>query len=129
MHCHRKALIKLLRGGIVTPSDRKDIPMIKKEAIKNSSNIKLTFVLAADALPAEISKPRVAVVGDFNNWNPAANPLVKRSNGTLSASVALPAGQRIRFRYYGSDGVWFNDQNADAYEVGEYGAENCVALI
>jgi 1,4-alpha-glucan branching enzyme len=103
--------------------------MIKKENLKNRNDIKLTFVLAADALPTEVNKPRVAVVGDFNEWNPTANLLVKRSNGTLSASVTLPAGQRVRFRYYASDGVWFNDQSADAYEVGEYGAENCVVLI
>jgi 1,4-alpha-glucan branching enzyme len=98
--------------------------MIKKENVKKSNKVKLTFVL-----PTNQAKQRVAVLGDFNNWDPKANPLVKRANGTLSASVTLDPGQRVRFRYYAADGVWFNDDTADAYEIGEYGTENCVVLV
>jgi 1,4-alpha-glucan branching enzyme len=98
--------------------------MIKKEAIKNSDQVKLTFVLPNDARRA-----RVSVLGDFNDWDPAANPLLKRNNGTMSTSVTLPAGQRVRFRYFSTAGEWFNDTSADAYEPGEYGADNCIVVI
>jgi hypothetical protein len=36
----------------------------------------------------------------------------RRSNGTQSASVTLPPGARVRFRYLGSNGHWFNDPDA-----------------
>lgn len=98
--------------------------MVKKENVKHSDKVKLTFVLAYDS-----AKPRIAVLGDFNGWDPTANPLIKRSNGTLSTSVTLEPGQRVRFRYYAADGVWFNDEGADTYEIGEYGAENGVMLV
>jgi hypothetical protein len=55
--------------------------------------------------------------------------LIKRSNGTMSASVTLNAGQKVRFRYYRADGHWFNDEAAESYEVGEHGAENSIINI
>jgi hypothetical protein len=33
----------------------------------------------------------------------------RRSNGTRSASVTLPPGTRVRFRYLGTNAHWFND--------------------
>ena len=42
-----------------------------------------------------------------------AHKLVKRSNGTRSVSVEVPAGQEICFRYLGDGGVWFDDPDAD----------------
>lgn len=98
--------------------------MIKREVSKNAKEVKLTFVL-----PYDSAKPRVAVLGDFNQWDPVATPLIKRNNGTASASVVLPAGQRVRFRYLAENGDWFNDEAADAYEPGEHGAENCIVAI
>jgi 1,4-alpha-glucan branching enzyme len=98
--------------------------MIKRELLKNSNQVKLTFVL-----PLDRSLPRTSVVGDFNQWDPTATPLLKRSNGTASAAVTVPVGQRVRFRYYTTDGRWFNDETADAYERGDYGAEDCVVLL
>ena len=49
------------------------------------------------------------VVGDFNEWIPGTHELRKRTNGTRSASVVVPRGTRLRFRYLGEDGTWFND--------------------
>lgn len=97
--------------------------MLKREPIKNSQQVKVTFVIPHDA-----SQGRVSVVGDFNNWDPTATPLVKRANNTRSASVTLDAGQRYRFRYRTADDAWFNDEAADAYEASEHGSENCVLL-
>jgi 1,4-alpha-glucan branching enzyme len=98
--------------------------MVKKELVKKSDKVKLTFVL-----PYDRAKPKIAVLGDFNGWDPKANPLVKRANGTVSASVMVEAGQRVRFRYYAPEGEWFNDDSADTYERSEYGAENSVVVL
>lgn len=95
--------------------------MIRKQSVKGKDEVKVTFVVpdTHPNLPA-------SVVGDFNDWTPGADKLVKRSNGTYSTAVTLPADGRYRFRYYGEDGTWFNDEAADAYEMGEQGADNCI---
>ncbi|MCL4863408.1 MAG: isoamylase early set domain-containing protein [Caldilineaceae bacterium] len=98
--------------------------MIKKELVKSSGKVKLTFVL-----PADSARPQVAVVGDFNGWDPNANPLRKRNNGTMTALVTVEPGQSLQFRYCTPDGEWFNDEAADAYAVGDHGAENCVVVV
>jgi 1,4-alpha-glucan branching enzyme len=95
--------------------------MLKRETIKNSDQVKVTFVI-----PHDPSQPRVSVVGDFNDWDPAATPLVKRANNTRSASVNLDPNKRYAFRYYTAEGHWFNDDSADAFEPSEHGSENCI---
>jgi len=95
-----------------------------KRTNESDSKVKVTFVL-----PYEQGQPAVSVVGDFNNWDAAANKLVKRSNGTCSVSVTLDAGKTYRFRYYSADGVWSNDSEADGYEVSEHGSENCLLTL
>ena len=55
-----------------------------------------------------VSAARTAV-GSFNDWAPGAHKLVRRSNGTRSVSVLVPAGQSVHFRYLGSGGHWFDD--------------------
>jgi 1,4-alpha-glucan branching enzyme len=98
--------------------------MIKRQNNKVSKQVKLTFVQ-----PYNADKPRMFVVGDFNGWASASTPLIKRTNGTASASVTVDPGQRIRFRYYTEDGSWFNDEAADSYEPGEFGEENSIVIV
>jgi 1,4-alpha-glucan branching enzyme len=95
--------------------------MLKREIIKQTSQVKVTF-----AIPHDPAQPRVSVVGEFNQWDPRATPLVKRTNNTRSASVVLDPGQRLRFRYYSQDGTWFNDDQADDYEPNTHGSQDCV---
>jgi len=98
--------------------------MIKREIIKKTNEVKLTFIQ-----PLNPAQKRISVVGDFNNWDPKVMPLVKRSNGTASATVTLPVGQQVRFRYYSENGDWFNDDAADAYEASGHGSENCILML
>lgn len=96
--------------------------MIKRENAKDGK-VKLTFVQKyAESAP-------VYVLGDFNHWSPTTNKLVKRTNGTASATITVDANQKVRFRYRNSDGVWFNDEAADAYEQGEAGAPNSIVNV
>jgi 1,4-alpha-glucan branching enzyme len=71
---------------------------------RKSGNVKVTF-----ALPAEECAAGCSVVGDFNEWVPGRHPMRRRSNGTRSTSVTLTAGSRVRYRYLGRNGHWFND--------------------
>lgn len=52
------------------------------------------------------------VAGDFNDRNPHAHPLRKRSNGARTAVVTIPTGATLHFRYLAEGGVWFDDETA-----------------
>ena len=44
-------------------------------------------------LPDDVHDGPVSVVGTFNDWTPGVHKLVRRSNGTRSVSVEVPAGE------------------------------------
>jgi hypothetical protein len=81
--------------------------MIRRK--KAATGTTVTFTLD-DTVPGPVS-----VVGDFNDWTPGSHVLRKRSNGTRSVAVTLPAGE-VRFRYLADGGVWFDDPQADAHD-------------
>lgn len=83
--------------------------------------VKVTFSLPLSEAPAA-----VAVVGDFNGWDPGAHPLRKRSNGTRSATVDLEPGRAYHFKYLDEAGTWFNDPAAHGHEQNEYGETNSI---
>jgi len=94
--------------------------VIKQIPTKGSKkDVKVQFIL-----PSETAPGKVSVVGDFNGWDPGAHPLRKRSNGTHSVSVSLPAGRRYAFRYLGEDGRWLDDEQAHAFEPNGVGGVN-----
>src|SRR5690606_499269 len=95
------ALEMLMSMGQADPT-RKGCVMLKREAIKDSNQVKVIFVI-----PNDPDQPRIAVVGEFNDWNPNATVFVKRQNNTRSVSATVEGGQRYRFRYYTADGSWF----------------------
>jgi hypothetical protein len=76
---------------------------------------KIRFVLPDGLVPGPVS-----AVGTFNDWTPGAHKLIKRSNGTRSVTVDVPAGQPVAFRYLGEGGVWFDDE--DAHDITEQGS-------
>jgi hypothetical protein len=82
--------------------------VIRQSRVAKTENVKLTF-----ALPLDDPQGAVSVVGDFNDWTPGKNVLAKRANGTRSASITVPKGSRLRFRYLGENGHWFDDHEAD----------------
>ena len=81
--------------------------MIKTTRSGRNGTVRVTFALPAGEPPGAVS-----VVGDFNDWNPFAHPLQRRSNGTRSAAVTVPSGSMLRFRYLAEGGVWFDDETA-----------------
>ncbi|MEV6298851.1 isoamylase early set domain-containing protein [Actinoplanes sp. NPDC051861] len=88
--------------------------MIKRSKLFGSKT-RVTF-----SLPADVPAGAVSVVGDFNGWEPGKHELQPRKNGTRTVSVPLEPGH-YAFRYLATDGVWFDDDEADA--VGPRGSE------
>ena len=87
--------------------------MLKITRSPRTSTRTITF-----ALPAGHPAGKVSVVGNFNDWTPGAAPLKKRSNGTISAAVSVPADYIVAFRYLGENGTWFDDADADFIDAG-----------
>ena len=98
--------------------------MIRKRTIRGGNEVRVTFVL-----PGDQDHSGTAVVGTFNDWDPAAHPFVRRSNGTFSVALVLTEGARHLFRYRTPDGHWFNEAGADGYEASGRGSDNCVLQL
>jgi 1,4-alpha-glucan branching enzyme len=92
--------------------------MIRRQTTNSGAQVKVTF-----SLPADGPTSAVAVVGDFNGWDPSAAPM-RRRRDRRSVSVVLDAGHRYAFRYLDRAGCWFDDDNIDRYEDNGLGGAN-----
>lgn len=93
---------------------------IAKQYLKSKPVCKVTFTV-----PAEKAK-KVAVVGDFNEWNPKKSELKKLKNGTFKGTLELPKEGTFEFKYL-VDGEFVNEAKADRYQWNDYaGTENSV---
>jgi 1,4-alpha-glucan branching enzyme len=95
------------------------IDMIKRTT-DGRGEVALTFSLCTD--------DPVSVVGDFNGWDPLEHPLRRRSNGSRSAVLHVPAGTELRFRYLADGGHWFDDPDVDRLEADEFGDQHGVLV-
>jgi hypothetical protein len=85
--------------------------VIKRNKPTKNGTVKLTF-----ALPADEPSGSVSVVGDFNDWQPGVHELVPGADGRRTATVTVPAGATVHFRYLADGGFWFDDEYADAHD-------------
>lgn len=85
---------------------------ITKHYLKTKPVCKVTFKLSAELLANADS---VALLGEFNDWNPQALPMKKSKKGDFSASLTLDNNREYQFRYLVNGGTWLNDDAADAY--------------
>jgi len=83
--------------------------LIKTAKPQRNGMVRVTFTLPTDRPDGAVS-----VVGDFNDWDPFAHPLRRRTNGTRSAAVTVRAGSTLRFRYLAEGGMWFDDESVAA---------------
>ncbi|MDR2077237.1 MAG: isoamylase early set domain-containing protein [Desulfovibrio sp.] len=83
-----------------------------KKFLKSRAACKVQFTVTAEQAQGASC---VYLVGDFNSWSSASNPMKKLKNGGFSLEVDLPSGQDYQFRYVTDSGLWFNDDKADAY--------------
>jgi 1,4-alpha-glucan branching enzyme len=98
----------------------------------NATNIKATEMKAEPAVKARffLMNPRaeeISLAGSFNNWNPAATPLVHEGRGRWAIEVPLPPG---RYEYqFVVDGHWQLDPSAKESVFNPLGGLNSVLVV
>ena len=71
---------------------------------------------------------RVSIVGDFNNWDPAANPLQKEVEGIWAGVVMLPSG--VYSYAYAVDGrIEVIADTRPAVEADDFGVGHSVLVV
>ncbi len=92
---------------------------IKKQFVQKGAVCRVTFRLNKKDVNTAKS---VALVGDFNNWDPKTNIMEPLKGGEFKAVVELKAGQEYQFRYVADGSNWLNDSEAEkaANEFGDY---------
>ncbi len=96
-----------------------------KKYLKNGS-CKVTFRLPKEAAP---DAEKIAIVGDFNEWDQARIFMTCLKNGDFKATLEIPAGREYRFRYFIDGTRWENDWNADKYVPNDYGCDDSVISL
>jgi 1,4-alpha-glucan branching enzyme len=96
---------------------------MKKEPVKNTNRWSVTFVVAP-----EVDASTVAVVGDFNSWDPDAAPMQRRKDGFWAKTLRFGPGA-YRYRFLADGHTWLNDPDADGYEPSGQGSENCLLIL
>lgn len=100
---------------------------LKKKYLKTKPICKVSFSLPKDA--AKMAN-KVYIVGEFNDWDIAANPMKKLKNGSFTSTIDLPAGKEYQFRYLIDGEKWENDWYADRYVPTGFGdADNSVVVV
>ena len=94
--------------------------MIKKKFFKTVDECEVTFEYTNE------SATDVALVGDYNGWEPVAMTRAKKVDSPFKAKVRLPKNGEYQFRYFVDGSYWANDESADAYWPNEFGDTNSV---
>lgn len=96
---------------------------IKKQFAKTKPVCKVTFSIAAN------EAKDVAVIGDFNNWDPKAGVLGKMKTGTFKGTFDINKDASYEFKYV-IDGAFVNEPEADSFLWNDFaGAENSVLAL
>jgi len=69
----------------------------------------------------------VSLVGNFNQWDPQANPMKKDKTGLWKVTLSLEPG-RYEYRFI-ADGNWENDPSCSSCVANEFGGVNCVRIV
>jgi len=100
---------------------------IKKQILKTKPVAKISFKVSKEEAQ---DASQVAIVGDFNDWNPEADVMKALKDGSFSHTVELSVGATYQFRYLADNSRWFNEVEADAQAGTAFGdAENSVISL
>lgn len=98
--------------------------MITRMPSPKHGKIHITF-----ELPSDLWADQIHLVGDFNDWNKTAHPLVqRRRDGNWEITLELDTGREYQFRYLIDEEQWCLDNHADGYVLSPDGGRNSVVV-
>ena len=72
----------------------------------------------------------MAEAGEFNDWNPEADPMKRLKNGDFATTIDLKKGKEYCFRYLIDNSRWENDTAADDYMYCQFAdSENSIVKV
>jgi 1,4-alpha-glucan branching enzyme len=97
--------------------------MLEKEALENGY-VRITFRVSH-----YIWADSIALVGEFNDWDPHSDPLRRtRDDGEWHISLVLEANRSYRFRYLVDGEEWMDDDHPDACVPNPFGGFDSVVF-
>ena len=105
-----------------SPTQRMTVASLGEGGVLDDAPVPVPFVLRFPGAS------RVALVGDFNGWNPAATPLSATANGVWTATVSLTPG-RHAYGFVVDDTLWVRDPRAELERDADYGRDHSVIVV
>jgi 1,4-alpha-glucan branching enzyme len=85
--------------------------VLEKETVGNGT-LRVTFRISK-----HLWADRIALVGEFNNWDPHSHPMEQTCLDTdWHIALEFEAGRDYRFHYLVDDQTWMDDDHADGCE-------------
>ena len=97
-------------------------PTLVEAAVGSSGSRPVQFMLVAP------SASRVALVGEFNDWDAAATPMARAPGGAWHVALPLANGRHV-YAFVVDGTSWVADPQAPLAPEGWYGARNSVLLV
>jgi 1,4-alpha-glucan branching enzyme len=74
-----------------------------------------------------VDAKKVSLVGEFNNWNPDADPMKRNDDGTWTTTKKLPQGN-MEYKFW-LDGEWIQDPLASMGCPNCFGTQNSIVKV
>lgn len=100
---------------------------LKKQFLKSKPTCKVTFIVEPELINGG---KEVAILGEFNDWDPTDATMRKLKDGSFTRTLELETGHEYQFRYLVDGKVWINDKEADKYaHSGVANEQNSVVAV
>ncbi|MBI5664257.1 MAG: PilZ domain-containing protein [Nitrospirae bacterium] len=107
-------------------SEKTRVSGLIKQYLDDEKKCKVSFLLPQEAA---YDAAGITIVGDFNNWNINASPMVRDTNNDFRITLELSSGREYRFRYLIDGSRWENDWSADKYVPNAFGSDDSVVVV
>lgn len=99
---------------------------VKKQYYKTKPYCKVTFRLNKKVAQGA---HRVAIAGEFNDWQTKKNPMKLLKNGDFTATVRLKPGREYQYRYVVDEQHWLTDGSADKIKRCDFANDNNSVVV
>jgi hypothetical protein len=121
-----------LRPSRVTPTSQAAVARVGGESAMTlrpvANDLSEIVAIPQPFLFEQKSARRVAIVGDFNNWDPKANAMVRDASGLWSTILPIMPGRHL-FGFMVDDSVFMLDPRKPKARDPDLGSEGSVLMV